>query len=131
MAKIKVLFDLKKEYYFNSLYPLYREMVKDDRYEIYFRIGKDHKRFLWIFLINEKNRIAEWMKKEGYRLTDETAGFDLVVCGDALKDPEKYGDCLRVHLDHGGKKCPLDHHNCMKNIKPEFVRKLIGDFYNV
>jgi heptosyltransferase-2 len=32
---------------------------------------------------------------------------------------------------HGGKKCPLDHHNCMKNIKPEFVRKLIGDFYNV
>ncbi|NOR44558.1 MAG: CDP-glycerol glycerophosphotransferase [Candidatus Delongbacteria bacterium] len=98
---IKVLFDLKKEYYFNSLYPLYKEMVKDPNYDIYFRIGKDQKRFLGIFLINEKNRIAEWMIKEGYKLTDERSGFDLVVCGDAFKDPEKYGDCVRVHLDHG------------------------------
>ncbi|MBU4485527.1 MAG: CDP-glycerol glycerophosphotransferase family protein [Candidatus Delongbacteria bacterium] len=101
MSKIKVLFDLKKEYYFNSLYPLYKEMVKDPDYDIYFRIGKDQKRFLWLFLINEKNRIAEWMKKEGYKLTDETEGFDLVVCGDALKDPEKYGKSIKVHLDHG------------------------------
>ncbi len=101
MSKLKVLFDLKKEYYFNSLYPLYREMVKDEQFDIFFRIGKDHKRFLWVFLINEKNRISEWMKKKGYRLTDKTSGFDLVVCGDALKNPEKYGNCLRIHLDHG------------------------------
>ncbi|HQO10085.1 MAG TPA: hypothetical protein PLK90_08770 [Clostridiales bacterium] len=39
ISKIKVLFDLKKEYYFNWLYPLYKELAMDDRYEISFRIG--------------------------------------------------------------------------------------------
>lgn len=101
MAKIKVLFDLKKEYYFNSLYPLYLQMCKDNKYDIRFRIGKDQKRFLGIFLINQKDRIASWMKEEGYKLTDKTEGFDLVICGDALKHPEKYGDSLKVHIDHG------------------------------
>ncbi|KAA3619693.1 MAG: CDP-glycerol glycerophosphotransferase [Calditrichaeota bacterium] len=98
---IKVLFDLKKEYYFNSLYPLYRELARDPNYDLWINIGKDQKRFLGIFLISEKNRIASRLESEGYKLTDETAGFDLVVCGDALKNPEKYGDVKRVHLDHG------------------------------
>ncbi|MDZ7860054.1 MAG: CDP-glycerol glycerophosphotransferase family protein [Candidatus Krumholzibacteriota bacterium] len=98
---IKVLFDLKKEYYFNSLYPLYRELEKDPNYDLYIRIGKDQKRFLWIFLLSEKKRIASRLEREGYKLTDETDGFDLVVCGDALKKPERYGESVKVHLDHG------------------------------
>lgn len=98
---IKVLFDLKKEYYFNSLYPLYRELAKDDRYELSINIGKDQRRFLGLFLISEKGRIAKRLENEGYNLTDSTSGFDLVICGDALKNPEKYGEVMRVHLDHG------------------------------
>ena len=98
---IKVLFDLKKEYYFNSLFPLYREMSKDTDYDISLYIGKDQKRFLGLFLISEKNRILSNLIKQGYQVTDQTSGFDVVVCGDALKNPERYGDVLRVHLDHG------------------------------
>ena len=98
---IKTLFDLKKEYYFNSLFPLYQELAKDPEYDLWIRIGKDQKRFLGIFLISEKNRIASNFEKKGYKITEETSGFDLVVCGDALKNPEKFGDVVRVHLDHG------------------------------
>jgi len=98
---VKVLFDLKKEYYFNSLYPLYKEMSKDPKYDIKFRIGKDQKRFLGIFLISRKKRIAENLVQQGYDITDETAGFDIIVSGDALRNPEKYGDVIRIHLDHG------------------------------
>ncbi len=32
---------------------------------------------------------------------------------------------------HGGEKCPLGHHNCMKLIKPEFVYIEIMDFFNM
>lgn len=99
---IKVLFDLKKEYYFNSLYPLYKELAKDSRYDLYLNIGKDQKRFLGIFLISRKNKIGKKFIKEGYKLTDKTKGFDLIICGDALKNPEKYDkDAIKVHLDHG------------------------------
>lgn len=98
---IKVLFDLKKEYYFTSLFPLYRELSRDPGYDISLHIGEDQRRFLGLFLISEKKRILSDLEKKGYRVTEEPSGFDVVVCGDALKDPERYGDVLRVHLDHG------------------------------
>ncbi len=40
---------------------------------------------------------------------------------------------LEVELDcrpcskHGGRRCPLGHHNCMKLIKPEYVQELITE----
>jgi CDP-glycerol glycerophosphotransferase (TagB/SpsB family) len=98
---IKVLFDLKKEYYFNSLFPLYNELRKDPDYDIQFHVGKDEKRFLGIFLIPQKSQIEDRLTKMGLKITGQTSGFDLVVCGDVLKHPERYGDVVRVHVDHG------------------------------
>ncbi len=98
---IKVLFDLKKEYYLNSLKPVYDELAKDSDYDIYINIGKDQRRFLGIFLINEKKEISKKLLEKGYKLTDKTNGFDAVICGDALKNPERYGETQRFHLDHG------------------------------
>ncbi|MCK4957032.1 MAG: CDP-glycerol glycerophosphotransferase family protein [Candidatus Cloacimonetes bacterium] len=98
---IKVLFDLKKEYYLNSLKPVYDELAKDPDYDIYLNIGNDQRRFLGLFLISEKKKIAQKLLKQGYQLTNETSGFDAVICGDALKNPERYGQTKRFHLDHG------------------------------
>lgn len=97
----KALFDLKKQYYFNSLFPLYQEMNKDNKYDIYFRVGKDQKRFLGIFLISQKNEIKKRLRSKGYKLTEKREGFDLVVCGDAVRNPNKYGKAKFFHLDHG------------------------------
>ena len=98
---IKVLFDLKKEYYFNSLQPVYEVMKKDPEYDIQFYVGKDEKRFLGIFLLPQKKQIEDRLIKMGLKISDKTKGFDLVICGDVLKHPERYGDVTRVHLDHG------------------------------
>ncbi|MBN2417289.1 CDP-glycerol glycerophosphotransferase family protein [bacterium] len=98
---IKVLFDLKKEYYLNSLYPLYRELAADPDYDLHIRIGSDQKRVLGVFMRSGRERIAGNLREQGFSVTGETAGFDLVVCGDALNKPERFGDTVRVHLDHG------------------------------
>jgi len=98
---MKVLFDLKKEYYFNSLYPVYKELAKDPEYDIKFYVGKDEKRFLGIFLLPQKKQIERHLVDSGLAVTDQTTGFDLVICGDVLKHPQRYGDVVRVHLDHG------------------------------
>lgn len=97
----KVLFDLKKEYYWNSLFPLYKAMAEDTDYELSIRVGKDPKQILRIFDLPQKNRIKSAFIQQGYRVTDETLGFDVVICGDALHKPERFGDCLRIHVDHG------------------------------
>jgi len=98
---IKVLFDLKKEYYFNSLFPLYKEMAADPAYDLQIRIGTDQRRVLGLFMVSEKARIASELARQGYNITDQLKGFDLVVCGDALRKPERYGEVVRVHVDHG------------------------------
>lgn len=97
----KILFDLKKEYYFNSLFPLYQALDKDPNYDLSIKIGKDQKRFLGVFMISEKGRIESNLLRKGYQVTDKTDGFDAVICGDALKHPGKYGNTIRIHIDHG------------------------------
>ena len=96
-----VLFDLKKRYYLNSLLPLYRTLAEDPAYDLHVRVGKDQRRFLGVFLISRRSEIERQLRRQGYRVTRRTRGFDAVVCGDALKHPARYGDVPRFHLDHG------------------------------
>lgn len=99
---IKVLFDLKKEYYFNSLYPLYKELANDSDYDLWINVGKDQKRFLGLFLISNKKRVHSELEKQGYKITDIKKGYDLIVCGDALKNVQNYDQNVpKIHLDHG------------------------------
>lgn len=97
----RILFDLKKEYYLNSLLPLYKAMAEDPSYELSVRVGSDQHRHLGIFLVSNRKRIEKDLEDAGFSVTGETRGFDGVVCGDALKNPERYGDVPFFHLDHG------------------------------
>ncbi len=97
----KILFDLKKEYYFNSLHPLYIVMSQDSDYELWIRVGEDQHRFLGIFLVSNRSRVEDDLRERGFQVTDKTTGFDAVICGDALRNPGKYGDIPKFHLDHG------------------------------
>jgi len=101
MTKKKILFDLKKEYYLNSLYPLYKEMSKDSNYDLQIRVGADQHRFLGIFLISNKSKIERNLVKKGFKVTSDTTGFDAIIVGDALKNPDNYDDVPVFHLDHG------------------------------
>jgi len=98
---IKVLFDLKKEYYWNALFPLYQTLSEDTDYDLWIKVGKDPKQYLRIIDFPQKSRIKNQFTQQGYQVTDETRGFDVVICGDALHKPERFGDCLRIHVDHG------------------------------
>ncbi len=101
MTKYRILFDLKKEYYFNSLQPLYSAMHNDPDYDLWIRVGKDQHRFLGLFLVSNRSRIEKDLLNKGFQVTDETTGFDAVICGDALKNPGRYDDVPKFHLDHG------------------------------
>ncbi len=98
---IKVLFNLEMEYHFNSLYPLYQVMEKDSDYDLWFRIGQDPKKFLGLIYMSRKKKILSKTIPKNFRITLKTRGFDLVISGDALSKPEKFGTPILVNLDHG------------------------------
>ncbi|MCK5785455.1 MAG: CDP-glycerol glycerophosphotransferase family protein [Candidatus Sabulitectum sp.] len=125
----KILFDLKKEYYFNSLYPLYAALKEDTDYQLWIRVGKDQRRFLGLFLISSRSRIEDDLRKKGFSVTEKRTGFDAIVCGDALKDPGKYDDVPRFHLDHGVGIKTLRIRNIVKQKKTRYHVFLEGRYW--
>jgi len=99
--KKRILFDLKKEYYFNSLYPLYQALAEDADYDIWFRVGVNDRRVLGVIPVSDRKKIQASLRQRDLQVTEETRGFDGVVCGDALKKPERFGNVPRFHVDHG------------------------------
>ena len=81
-----------------SFAPLWEEMSKDQQLELHLRIGKIQKRFLGMFLISQTKKIAN--KFRGFPITTETHGFDAVICGDTLKNPQEFGDALLCNIEH-------------------------------
>lgn len=97
----KILFNIAQEYYWTSLKPVYEQFAADENCECYLKVGKNHKRFLYLFLIPQKKDIERKLKHEGYRITNKFKGFDVVFCGSPLKKPKKYGDAILCNVDHG------------------------------
>ncbi len=101
MKKFRILFAITQEYYWASLKPIYDEFVKDDRYELYLKFGRNRKRFLYFFMVSRREEIEEKYRDEGYRVTRETLGFDVVFAGAQLKDPKLFGNAMLCNVDHG------------------------------
>lgn len=125
----KILFDLKKEYYFNSLQPLYSVMSSDPEYDLWIRVGKDQHRFLGIFLVSNRSRIERELRDKGFQITEKTTGFDAIVCGDALKNPGRYDNVPKFHLDHGVGIKTLRIRNIVKQKKTRYHVFLEGQYW--
>ncbi len=118
---IKVLFELVQEYYWPAMKPLYDKMRNDPSYDISIRVGPNHTRFLGIFLIRQKKKIEQKYISQGHTITNETTGFDLVVCGDTLKDPSIYGTALLCNVDHGPCTKSLRYRNLLKQPTTKYM----------
>jgi hypothetical protein len=99
--KKRILFDLKKEYYFNSFISILKAFEGDERFDVAFYVGNDDERRWGIIPVSNKPRIEKWLRSKGHTVVNSPAGFDAVVAADGLKNPEQYGDVKRFVSDHG------------------------------
>lgn len=100
-GKIRVLFRMGHLYHRASLDPIYRCMKERDRYDIYFTCPDDRERVFLFFQRSLRKRIEQELEGEGLRVTRETRGFDVIVTGDILRNPDEYGDALLCFINHG------------------------------
>ncbi len=119
--KIRVLFELVQEYYWPAMKPVYEQFAADSRYDLFVKVGYNHTRFLGIFLIRQKGKIEQKYRTMGFQVTDETSGFDIVICGDTLKYPESYGNALLCNVDHGPCTKSLRYRNLLKQPNTKYV----------
>jgi len=119
--KIAVLFEIVQEYYWPAMEPIYRELEKDKRYDLSIRIGPNQKRIAGIFLVSQRTSIERSFTNRGFRVTRETAGFDVVICGDTVKHPEVFGSAILCNVDHGPCFKTLRYRNLLKQPKTPYL----------
>jgi len=98
--KIKLLFRIGYAYHKAGFDPVIEYLMNDPIYDIWFSLDMEKKRYL-IFDITYRNKIIEEWKKLGYRFTNETRGFDIVISGDTLRNSADYGKTMLIFLNHG------------------------------
>ncbi len=76
-------------------------MKERGRFDIYFTCPDDRERVLLVFQRSLRKKIERELESEGLRVTRETEGFDVIITGDVLRDPDRYGGALLCFINHG------------------------------
>ena len=100
MKKIKLLFKIGYVYHKAAFDPVIELLINDPNYDVWFSLDMERRRVLLIDFPYRAHIIQEW-QRQGYRFTQETRGFDIVITGDTLRNAPDYGKTLLCFLNHG------------------------------
>ncbi len=100
MKKIKVLFKIGYVYHKAAFDPVIELLLNNPKYDVRFALDMEKRRVLFFDIPYRAHIISEW-ENQGYRFTDETRGFDIVITGDTLRNAAAYGRTLLCFLNHG------------------------------
>lgn len=98
---IRLLFEVGHLYHRAAFDPLYQVFCKDPRYDIAFACSYDAERRLGLFTHSLKQEMEARFREEGLPVADDTRGFDVVIVGDTVRDPRRYGKTLLCFVNHG------------------------------
>lgn len=99
--KTKLLFKVGFLYHKAAFDPLIDLFLADPRYDVYFSHDEERLRKYVLFNVKFRPRLLDALEAQGYRFTDQKAGFDVVISGDTIGQAAAYGDALLCFLNHG------------------------------
>jgi len=100
MKKIKLLFKIGYIYHKAALDPVIDLILQDEKYDVWFSLDMEKRRY-FIFDIPYMSKAKSHWEKIGYKFTEETKGFDIVISGDILRNAKQYGKTLLIMHIHG------------------------------
>ncbi|MEE8290752.1 MAG: CDP-glycerol glycerophosphotransferase, partial [Candidatus Tectomicrobia bacterium] len=98
---IRLLFEVGHLYHRAAFEPLYRVFRQDTRYDVAFTCSYDAERRLGLFNRSLRRKLEARFRAEGLTVADDTRGFDVVIVGDTIRDPKRYGETLLCFVNHG------------------------------
>ena len=98
---IRLLFEIGHLYHRAAIDPLYHVFRQDPMYDIAFVCSNDAERRLGLFNRSLRRDLEARFRAEGLRIAEDTHGFDAVIVGDTVRNPERYGPALLCFVNHG------------------------------
>ena len=100
MKKMKLLFRFGYVYHKAAFDPVIGLLKDNEKYDVWFSLDMEKKRY-FIFDFPYRSHIIDEWERQGYRFTNETSGFDIIITGDTLRNSKDYGTTLLCFLNHG------------------------------
>jgi len=100
LKKIKLLFKIGYVYHKAAFDPVIELVRNNPKYDVWFSLDLEKKRYVLFDFPYRAETIKRW-QEQGYRFTEETRGFDIVITGDTLRNAADYGNTLLCFLNHG------------------------------
>ena len=98
---IRLLFEIGHLYHRAAIDPLSQAFRQDPRYDIAFVCPNDAERRFGLFNRSLRRDLEARFRAEGLTIADDTRGFDVVIVGDTVHDPKRYGPTLLCFVNHG------------------------------
>ena len=98
---VKLLFEVGHLYHRAALDPLYHVFRQDPRYKIAFSCSYDAEGRFGVFHRSLRRELETRFRAEGLTVAEDTRGFDVVIVGDTVREPQRYGSTLLCLVNHG------------------------------
>ncbi len=98
---ITLLFEVGHLYHRAALDPLYEVFRHDPQYEIAFTCSHDAERRFGLVNRSLRSELEARFRAEGLTTAKDTRGFDVVITGDTVRQPQRYGQTLLCLVNHG------------------------------
>jgi hypothetical protein len=98
---ITLLFEVGHLYHRAALDPLYEVFRHDPQYEIAFTCSYDAERRFGLVNRSLRSELEARFRAEGVTIAADTRGFDVVITGDTVRQPQRYGQTLLCLVNHG------------------------------
>ena len=128
MTKTRVLFKVGFLYHKAGFDPLIDLFLADDRYDVFF--AHDEERIRRFGFLNRPFRPAllTELAAQGYRFTEERAGYDVVIAGDTMRHAADYGGARLCFLNHGTGIKTILYRNLAKNLDTRYEIFVEGQY---
>jgi len=98
---ITLLFEVGHLYHRAALDPLYEVFRQDPQYDIAFACSHDAERRFGLVNYALRSELEARFGAEGLTIARDTRGFDVVITGDTVRQPQRYGQTLLCLVNHG------------------------------
>ena len=125
---IRLLFEVGHLYHRAALDPLYQVFREDPQYHIAFTCSHDAERRLGVVNRSLKHELETRFRTEGLPVAEGTGGFDVVIVGDTVRDPQRYGETLLCFVNHGTGIKNILYRNLRAHLQTRYHIFVEGDY---
>ncbi len=97
----KILFKIGYLYHKAAMNPIIEAFAVDSNYDIAFSLTEEKTKLLGLLDKGVGDRFKALLEDKRLRLSDEDEGFDVIIVGDTIREPARYGKTLLCFVNHG------------------------------